>query len=115
MEEEQVDSVPLAADADTFLSRDKGEAGAQFKQESLEVADERVFEITFAVFVLQVKKFEQIGIAEFVFDGGEIAAVVLRRTFQKSDRMFGVRGPFKELRADLAIELTDGPSAANGF
>ena len=40
VEEEQVDPVPLVADAESSLASDEGEVATQFQQEGLEVRNE---------------------------------------------------------------------------
>ena len=45
MKEEEVDSIPLVADAEAALAADEGELAAELEQERLEVMDERLFQV----------------------------------------------------------------------
>ena len=58
VKEQQVDPVPFVADAQTPLAAHEAEVTAQFQEEGLQVADERLFQIAFRVLVLEVEKFE---------------------------------------------------------
>ena len=47
VEEQQIDPIPLAADAQAALASDKGKIAAEFHEESLQMTDEGVLEIGF--------------------------------------------------------------------
>jgi hypothetical protein len=59
--EEQIDVVVVAVDDDALLPGNEGEAGAQLEQESLDLAQQRRFEVTLAVGVRQTEEVEQVG------------------------------------------------------
>jgi len=52
MEEKKIDTKPRIVEAKPLLASEKGEVVTKFQQEIREMADERLFEITFRVFVL---------------------------------------------------------------
>jgi hypothetical protein len=47
MEEEQIDTEPAIANAQTLLATDKGEVVAEFEQKRFQVPDERLFQLAF--------------------------------------------------------------------
>ncbi len=57
MKEHEINTVPLIADPETFLTADKGEIVAQFQQEALHVADEGLFQVKLRVFILEIEEF----------------------------------------------------------
>ena len=61
MEEEQIDAMPLVADAEAALAADETEIVAELEEEFFEVLDEGVFEFGFRVFVLEIEELEDEG------------------------------------------------------
>jgi hypothetical protein len=53
MKEQQVHPEPFVVDPQPPLSPDKRELVPQFEQKSLEMADQRLFQIAFGVFILK--------------------------------------------------------------
>ena len=86
MEEHQVHPKPFVPDPQPLLSPDKRKLVAEFEQESFEMPDERVFQIAFRVFILQVEKFQQQRIANFLVSGDSI--------FRFGDFTFRATSPF---------------------
>src|SRR5689334_17374804 len=64
MVKKQVDVVIFVVDDDALLPGNEGEAGAQFEDESLHLAQDGAFEILFAVGVGQAEKIEEIRVAK---------------------------------------------------
>lgn len=71
MKQKQVDPIPLVSDTKTFLAGDEREFAAQFQKEFLQMLDERVFQLTLRVFVLQVQEFENERVTD-VIGGGRL-------------------------------------------
>jgi hypothetical protein len=65
VEEQQVYTVPLIADAQALLAADESKVAAQFKQEVFEMADQGFLKITFRIFILKSQELKNIGIPDF--------------------------------------------------
>ncbi len=115
MKEEEIDAEPLIADAQTALAADECEVVAEFEEEGLEMGDQGVFEFGFGVFVLEAEEFEDEGVFDLLFRGKKVAGRFFVALDEHGGFIFGEKGAFVEEGIDLAVELADGPSAAEGF
>ena len=66
MEEHEVHSVPLIADAKTLLSSDEREVASELQQEGFHLADEPIFDVALRVLILQTQELEQVGIFDLL-------------------------------------------------
>ena len=111
MEEHEVHPVPHVVHADPLLPRDEGETRAELEQERLQVADESLLEVGFAVLVLQVEELQQVRRSDLLSrrDGvpGPRGLPPLEHQVLPSRR----REPLVELGADLPVELADRPAS----
>ena len=78
MEEQQVDAIPLVADAQPPLAADEGEVAAEFEQEGFEVADEGVLEVGLGVLVLQAEELEDERVLDFLLGRDGVAGRAAR-------------------------------------
>ena len=78
VEEEQVDAIPLVADAEPPLAADEGEVAAQLEQEALELPDERLLQIALGVLVLQAEELEDEGILDLLLGRDRVPGLRLR-------------------------------------
>jgi hypothetical protein len=79
------------------------------------VTDERRFEITFGVLVLEVEELEDERIAYLVVGADGIARMRRSTLGEHGGRVPGESRALIELGGDLAVELTDRPTTAQGF
>jgi hypothetical protein len=83
---------------------------SKLQKEFLQMLDESVFQFTLRIFVLEVQKLENEGVANVVV-GGDLV-IRLRPGYERAP---GSLRPFIELGSDLPIQLADGPAAAKRF
>src|SRR5439155_18500349 len=80
MKEHQIDAIPFVADAEPALPTDKSEVAAEFQEKSLEMQNERLFDVGLGVFIFESEKLEDVRIFDFflgrdrvfVFRGGAL-------------------------------------------
>lgn len=115
--ENEIDAVVLVADGDAKLPRLETEAGAEFEKETLHVIEERGFEIVLRVGgpVGEAGEFEDVGIADEIFDGRGRFGGLFPRAGDDGAFVFGEAGALVELRTDLPLELANGPGAEEAF
>lgn len=94
-------------DPQPLLSADKREFVAKFEQECFEVPDERVFQIAFRVFILQVEKFEQQRIADFIISGDSVFRFGVFTLDQHRRFVFRQRRALVKLRIYLPVKLAN--------
>ena len=61
VKEQQVNPVPLAADAQPSLAADEAEVVTQLQEEGLQVAYERILQVALGVLVLEVEELQDEG------------------------------------------------------
>jgi len=79
------------------------------------MADERLFQFVFGVFVFKPKKFEHIGVSDFLLGKDTVFGQRLFSLAQHGGLIAGGRSPFVKLGVDLPIKLPYRPAAAQGF
>jgi uncharacterized Rmd1/YagE family protein len=107
MEEHQVHPEPLVPDPQPLLSAYKRKFIAEFEQKGFEVPDERILQIAFRVFVLQVEKFQQQRIADFLIGGNGVFRLWGLTLEQHRRFVFRQRCALVKLRVDLAVKLAN--------
>ena len=106
VEEEEVDAIPLVADAQATLATDEGKLAAQLEEEGLEVVDERLFQIVLGVLVLETEELEDERIAHLFVGAEGVAGLCLCALGEHGSLVPGEGGTLIELGGDLAVELT---------
>jgi hypothetical protein len=94
-------------DPQPLLSANKRKLVAEFEQKSFEVTDERVFQFAFRVFVLEVEKFEQQRIADFLIGGNGVFRFGAFTLEQHRRFVFRQRRALVKLRIDLPVKLAN--------
>ena len=115
VKEQQVNSVPLAADSQPSLSAYETEVSAEFQEESLQAADQCFFQIAFGIFVFEIKKFENEGVLDRFFGQHKIFRPWLSAPCEHGRFILGQGGALVELGVDLTVELTNRPPSAQSF
>jgi len=72
MGKQQIDAIPLLADAQPTLPADEREVPAEFQEKPFQMLQERLLQLAFGVFVLQVKKLENHRVFHFFFGADAI-------------------------------------------
>jgi hypothetical protein len=115
VKEEEVDSIPLVADAEAALAADEGELAAELEQEGLEVVDERFLQVVLGILVLEAEELQDQRVAHLVVGREGITGLGLPAPGEHGGLVPGKGGALVELRGDLSVELTDRPAAPQGF
>lgn len=115
MEEDEIHAIPSATHTQAALASDKGEVAAEFEQEGFKMSNEGVFEIALRVFVFQIQKLEHQRIAHGLIDGESVAGLRLRAFAEHRSLVFGKECALIKEAADLPVELSHAPTAAQGF
>ena len=112
VEEDEIDAEPVVANPQAALSTNEAEVAPQFEQESLEMADERLFEIALGVLVSESEELEHERILDLLLRRHSVAWPKARTALEHRGLVLRQHRPFIELALDLAIELAYGPAAA---
>lgn len=88
VEEQQIDTEPAFVDAQPSLSADKGEVAAQLQRELFQSLDQRALKVGLGVFVLEIQKFETVGVLDGFVRGERIAGLGLAALFQHGAFVF---------------------------
>ena len=115
MEEYQIDPEPLIVDPQPALAADEGEIVAEFQQEVFEVADQRLFEVAFRILIFQVEKFQDEWVLDLLLGGKCVTGLAFCPLREHGRLVAGQKRALVKLRADLAVELANGPAAAQCF
>ncbi len=115
--EDEVDVVVFAANGDPPLPRLKAKARAELEEEGLEMVEECGLEIAFEIvwFFGQPGEFENVRVANQVGDLARHFERLRAGVFDDGFLVGGKSGTLVEERADLALELTDGPISLETF
>ena len=115
VKEQQVHPVPLVTDAQTPLAAHEAEVTAQFQEEGLQVANERLFQIAFGVLVLEVEKLQDERVFDLFLGEDAIFVTGLLPFRQHGGLVLRQGGALVELGIDLPVELTNGPASSQGL
>src|SRR5207248_8860575 len=95
------------------LATQEGEVTAELQQEVLEVADQRIFQVCFGVFVLEAEELQDERVLDLLLGGGLFSRTQVRTSALQHRRLIPREGrPLIELRGDLPIQLPGRPAAA---
>jgi len=64
VEEEEVNTIPLVADAQALLPGNEAEISSKLQEKGLQVPDKRLFQLAFGVLVLEAKEFQDIRVLD---------------------------------------------------
>ena len=67
MEEQQIDPVPFVSDAKPTLSANESKIAAQLQKKSLEMQNERFFNLGLGIFVFESEELEHVRVFDFFF------------------------------------------------
>ena len=109
MKEQQVNPVPLAADAQPSLPADEAEVVTQLQEEGLQVADERLLQVALGVLVLEVEELQDEGVLDLFAGNHMVFGALHESARQHGGPVLGEGGALVELGADLPVELADRP------
>jgi hypothetical protein len=101
VEEQQIEMEIVLAHAHALLPGDEGETGAQLQKHSLDLAQDRAFEIAFAVGALQAQQVEQVRIAEHGVGAHPAFAQRVELGRDEGLRLLRQRGALVQHAADL--------------
>ena len=101
------EAIMVVAHGDAELAGFEAEAGAEFEQGRFEIALGVLRQRS------QVGEFEDVGIADQVFDG--FLRLLSAGALDDGSFVFGKTGALKEERTDLALKLAHGPVALETF
>src|SRR3972149_1175009 len=79
------------------------------------MTDERLLQIGLAVLVLEVQELQEIRIFDFLFHESPVSGLGSAYLGTEFLTVLRSQRTFKELRADLSVELPDGPASANSL
>src|ERR1700686_5321040 len=111
MEKEEVHTIPLVSDPQTFLPRNKREIISQFQQELFQAVNESFFKGTLGVLILEAKELQDHGVLYFFFGSQLVFWNGPLGSFDQCGFVPGERCALIELSCDLTIELPDRPSS----
>ena len=111
----QVNEVPVVADEHPFLAGFETKTVAQFEQETLQVVNERLFEVAFRAEKLfgQPSELEKIRRTEKI--GGLQRLGLLVGAAEKFFLVVGQPGALEKQGFDLPLQLPDRPAAPDAF
>ena len=112
MEEQQIDAIPFVADAKATLASDKSEIAAELQKKTLEMQNQRFFDVGLGIFFLEPEELENVRVFDF-FLGRERVFGFCGSAFAEHFRFVPrKRGALVKQRIDLTVELTHAPAAA---
>jgi hypothetical protein len=107
--------IPVIADAQTPLPREKGEITAQFEEKFLQTVNQGFFESVFGVFIFEFEELQNKRVFNLLFRGQQLGRISRLAPAKKSCLGSRQLGALEELRRDLAVELPNGPATAQSF
>ena len=115
MEEQQIDPIPFVSDAKPTLSANESKIAAQLQKKSLEMQNERFFNLGLGIFVFESEELEHVRVFDFFFRRNRVFRLCRSALAEHFCFVSRQRGPLVEERIDLAIELPNAPAAAQRF
>ena len=86
--EEQVDPVPVVADAEPLLPAQEGEVAAEFQEEALEVQDQGLLELALGILVLQVQELQDQRVLDLLLGREEVLQASAAAPFRSIAALF---------------------------
>src|SRR3982750_1613057 len=110
MVEQEIHVIVVAIQRDALLAFDEGEADAELQEKGLDLAQQSVFEIPFAVGISQAEKIENVGVPEDQV-GSELVAFAQRLDLLRDElfRLLRKSGALVEHAVDAGAQSSYAP------
>src|SRR6266511_5234250 len=103
MKKQEINPVPLIPNAEAALATEEGKVPAQLQQETLQVADQRLFQIVFGILIFEPEELQHKRVFDLLLGGGGVLSSALGATCQHGGLVSREGSPLVKLSVYLAM------------